>query len=162
MISASKILLSLKHVSEEYHALYKGHLKGNPYPVFTNPSYQEMFKELGPLVRFSADSQTRTVYVWNWESELHPHFRKAAGITCPRENEFMFWCNLILEGVAEARGGKYFMIESDGLEGKIMSTRRLDQKQLFTRSILEKDWFWVDRYIEVTPFLEKLSVKMGL
>jgi hypothetical protein len=160
IIRSSDILASLKRLNEEYFEMYKSRL-GDPYPVFKNPSYREMFRELGPSVRFSADDQTKTVYAWNADAELHPFFRKSARLSCPERNKFMFWCDLILEGVAAAHGGKYIMFISDGLEGRVAIARGIDDKQIFAKKVLMRDWSWVDRYIEVSPYLNQLRKKLG-
>jgi hypothetical protein len=152
-------MITAQQILEDYHALYKSRL-GENYPVFTNPSYREMFRELGKTVRFCADSQTKTVYVWEADLELHPFFRRTAGIGCPPESKYKFWCDLILEGVAEARGGKYVMMDSDGLEGKILETGSPNEKQAFTQRVLDRDWTWVNRYVEVTSYLRHLKEKL--
>jgi hypothetical protein len=156
IIQASQILTSIRNISEEYFETFKSRL-GVPYPVYKNPSYKEMLKDLGSWIRFSADYQTKVVYAWNAEMELHPYFRKSAGITVPAGSEFLFWSDMILEGVAEARGGKYMMMASDALEGKIFKVVGGDPKRrpLFLKKVLDRDWSWVDRYIKVSPWLDE-------
>ena len=40
------------------------------FQVYTNPSFSEL-SEIGPLVRFTADTKTKNVYVWDFKLGHH-------------------------------------------------------------------------------------------
>jgi hypothetical protein len=148
MIRASQIL---KALSEDYFTRIKSSINPyNSYEIFVNPTQKEL-REF-EAVRFSADFKKKEVLAWNWTSELHPDLREKLGVTIPPEERIgKYWGIYFLEGVAVKRGSKFYMERSDVLHG-------FSYPEAITRQ-LEKDWSWVDRYIVVTPYLEKFKEK---
>jgi hypothetical protein len=111
--------------------------------VFKNPSKKEL-RDLGPVVRFTADSRSKTVYAWDADKALHYD-------VCKQLKNVTFRNVSIFHGVAVKRGGKYILDSSDEFEwGKPL--------HLFLHDVEELDDIrWINKYIDVDPWIEKMK-----
>lgn len=136
MITSKQILTLL----EDYY----GRIKSDPrFPirasisseVFINPTQKEL-REIGDTIRFLADANQERVYVW--DSDIL-HRQAEMGLFGHQATK-----PGILLGVAKRNGSKYEMTGSDQL---------IYQRKITT--IFEYDWTWADRYIVITPRLDR-------
>jgi len=144
MITSSQII-------EEFEAAKK--IGKNYIEVFSNPTLKELIK-LGPEIRFLADDSTKKIYVCDAVIGLHNDMKKIINLEPPNDSitqDFIgteISCSDWLEGLSRKRGSVYVMTSSDLLE-----FGRFELKQ----SLFQKDWSWVDRYILVSPYLQRMQ-----
>lgn len=152
MIRASSIL-------EAYHGLFRTDYK-TTYTVFVNPSSKELRELTSRLndpdvpdgVRFIADNSAKKVYAWEGMYANHDDARRHVGLKCDPS----MWsddnvCGSMLDGWAEQQGSRFFLQACDVMEANWSSSVR------YRQTIFSQDWSWVDRYIQVTPYLERLK-----
>jgi len=126
---------------------------GKAFDVWMNPEIRE-FVHIGGVVRFTADLATRSLYVWNFSAGHHSdvsvgmRLGDSAGST------------LFLKGAATKTGdGAYVMSGSDFLQSCV--GRMTGSERKFLINLLNQDWAWVDRYIEVTEWLRRCRERLG-
>lgn len=146
MIKASQILISLNEI---YLARIKG-FDVIDHEVFVNPSKREL-QDLGTEVRFSADNTTKKIYAWGVNENIHKFVRRALDISC-RQPIGRSYCSTILEGVAYKSGAIYKMYETDA---PFMDM--IDLKHKYDETWFTIDWSWADKYILVTPWIERIK-----
>lgn len=144
-----------KYLTEKWAKSFKirgVNLTDDILEVFVNPTKSE-FKDAagtntwdmlkGKWVRFIADIENRQVHVWNPEV-IHLSVWTRIGDSRNFDDE------TLLSGVAQIKGGKWTLIESDeGVERNL-------------RNYSWEDWQWADRWINVTKFLKKEADRRGL
>jgi hypothetical protein len=112
--------------------------------VFKNPTPRDR-KTLGNIIRFTLDNRKKVVYAWIYDQAHHVDVSKAIGIKHKYNDPDL------LTGAAMWSGGKWVFHSSDFLK---------DFKHMvnepFVEELLNNDWSWADRYVEVTPTLDKL------
>ena len=152
MTVASEVLRFVKTpkqilIPEEYELRVKSSIpkKGN-IEVFKNPTTRD-HKALGKVIRFTAYQKTRTVYAWIADAAHHADVSKAVGI------KHRFNDPNLLTGVAVWQDGRYIFSSSDFLKDfKHMVGSEGD----FIRTLLAKDWKWVDKYVFIADTIEIL------
>ncbi|MGB6068804.1 MAG: hypothetical protein WBG50_28675 [Desulfomonilaceae bacterium] len=102
---------------------------------------------LGPLVRFTADNRTKTLYAWNFNEGHHSDASRALGLNDQYSSPDF------LRGAAEKINGRYMFVASDFLAS--FKGRLLREDRKFLQTLFAKDWSWVDEYIEVTVRLDR-------
>ena len=127
---------------------------GKFFEVWTNPSLSEL-SEIGEVVRFTADCRTCNLYVWNFSAGHH------ADVSSALELEGTFSSLDFLKGAAcKGINGTYRMHDSDFLKSFI--GRLTGSERKFLTELLNNDWSWVDRYIEVTGKLRSFREALRL
>jgi hypothetical protein len=142
------VITATQIINEVYLTRITG-LDGS-HEVFVNPSKKEL-REIDDKIRFSADAKTRKVYAWGAYENMHPFVRIALDINCSQKLG-AHWCADVLEGIAHRRGAEYHMMETDA---PFMDM--IDRKDKFKETWFTFDWSWVDSYIVVTPWVERIK-----
>jgi len=142
--------------------------RGNLYiEIFVNPDLSELnsCNNVGGErsrrgVRFIADFKTKKLYAFS--AELIHLF--AADMIYPssgrRHLENLEFEASALSGQAEKQGSKYVCFGSEFWNSALKDAidgSRFSEKLI--KSFLEKDWSWFDRYILVTPWIEKFRLE---
>ena len=163
-------MITAKQIIEEYEASRK--IGRNYIEIFSNPSQSELTTFKGENIRFIADASSRKVYVANADKVIHYimkdmlHLKPPSNITV-----FIFngvseiGCSYWLEGEAAKRGQSYKVTNLDQIgalrayaSGNIESEESsAEDAQKVLTELLERDWSWVDKYIEVTPYLRRVK-----
>jgi len=127
---------------------------GKSFEVWMNPERTE-FSRIGEVVRFTADLNTHTLYVWDFSAGHH------ADVSVGMRLGDSAGSILFLKGAATRTGdGIYVMSGSDFLQS--FAGRMTGSERLFLRNLLNQDWDWVNRYIEVSEWLTRLKERLGL
>jgi len=128
---------------------------GESFEIFTNPTKRE-FKEIGqdyPMIRFMANKKNKRVYIFRVRGYVHNQawnelkkqgIEKGGGYYSEAKK------GNILGGYCELKGGKWIILSSDTLES---------EPRTFSK-IIKGDWSWVDKYVLVTDYIEKLRLKI--
>ena len=127
---------------------------GKSFRIYTNPSLPEL-SEIGSLVRFTADSKTKNLYVWNFNSGHHGDVSIALKLDGTFDSIDFF------KGHAEKKdNGTYEMVGSDFLNSFV--GKMTGKEKVFLNNLLNQDWGWVDDYIEVTRWIDLFRNRYGL
>lgn len=141
-----------KYLNEKYKTGVKSNF-GDYVEIFENPSNKEFlevakagdnlhsYDPKGKIVRFFADMKKKKVYIQVADVPHNATWQKF-GDGRNEEND-----PTLLTGVAKQIGGKWVMKTSDSGAGPNL------------KKYTVKDWAWVDKYIEVTPLLNKIKSK---
>jgi hypothetical protein len=139
-----------KYLTEKWIKSFKS--RGDIIEIFKNPTKKE-FKEVagttdfdflkGEWVRFIADIENREVYIWHPEI-IHSMAWSRIGDNRP------FTDVTLLTGVAQIKGGKWKMADSD--EGV--------NRNLMAYGI--EDWEWANKWIDLTDYLKKMKKRLNL
>ena len=128
----------------------------DPNPIFKNPSIKEIREADGGdgFLRFTADLDTRDVYLWDGSAATHEEVREHVGLY----GEVVgILCTNLLEGMARREGARAVMTDCDSIEICMSGGQR---KQIeAAENLLREDWSWVQRYIRVNEFLDDLRKK---
>jgi len=118
--------------------------------VFKNPTQKE-FNEvsIGGEIRFLAHHPTKTVYVFN-PNVLHPSVAQTMGLS--KSQRDYFDSSTVLGGIAKKEGNKWITFEVHNFTFGGINRRKM---------IVKKDWKWVNKYIRMTPYLEKMAKREG-
>jgi len=148
MSKAAYIIKNLNTLSEEYFERIKSTVpgKGN-IEIFKNPSKSD-YKALGSIIRFTAYNKTKTVYAWIYDQAHHNDVSRAVGIKHSYNDPDL------LTGGAEWKNGKYIFSSSDFLKD---FKRMISSESEYLGALLSNDWSWADKYILVTPIINKLK-----
>ena len=123
------------------------------FRVYTNPSLPEL-SEIGSLVRFTANTKDKNVYVWDFNSGHHGDVSIALNLD-DSFNSLDF-----LKGHAERNdGGSYEMVGSDFLNSFV--GKLAGKEKIFLKNLINQDWDWVDDYIKVTGWIDSFKEKLG-
>jgi hypothetical protein len=152
MIKATTIL-------EEYFTSLKGY-GGSYAEIFINPTRLEMLSLMKSskekMVRFLADSDHKDIYVWKAASAVHQAVIPVLDIS-PGGIYFEKSYSHLLEGQAIREGQGFKMIDSSTiffLKTYIRQNAKVAKESaLFLLDLMDQDWTWADRYIEVTSYL---------
>jgi len=127
---------------------------GKSFEVWMNPERTE-FSRIGDVVRFTADLTTRTLYVWDSSAGHHTDVSVGMGLGDAADS------TLFLKGAATKTGDEtYVMSGSDFLQSFV--GRMTSAERLFLTDLLDQNWDWVNRYIEVTEWLHHYRERLGL
>ena len=118
-------------------------------PVFVNPVAKDRRgpEGLGKIIRFTIDNKKKKVYAWGYDQAHHVDVSRGVGI------KHSFNDPDLLTGAATLIGGKYVFSSSDALKDfkKMVSSERE-----YITSLLDNDWSWANKYVEVDSTLDKL------
>jgi len=136
-----------KYLTEKYWGRVESRWTGMNLEIFENPSKKEFLDAAAigiveKYVRFIADPKRKKVYVWS-ANAIH------ADMVPEIYNKS--YANVIfkvLPGTAKQQGGRWVIIATDEVE---VTPDRYNW-------IMQHDWSWADRYIEVTPWIKKLRI----
>ncbi len=129
-------------------------VNGKSFDVFMNPESEE-FAQIGETVRFTADFSTHTLYVWDFSAGHH------ADVSVGMKLGDSAGSILFLKGAAVKTGeGIYVMSGSDFLQSFV--GRMTGVERLYLSDLLNQDWDWVNRYIEVSELLHRWRERLGL
>lgn len=152
-MSTSRASKLLEKYKLSFHC--KGWFGEHYTEVFTNPTVKEMRSAVDQSlragltvqekdgVRFFADNKTKTVYAWG--SCLCSHLDTASAVKVGDVDSNPH----LLQGFAQEERGKFVMRSSDLVHSKISNGWRKWLNEFFTI-----DWSWVDRYIQVSKWIE--------
>jgi hypothetical protein len=127
---------------------------GKSFDVWMNPKRGE-FAQIGETLRFTADLTTHTLYVWDFSAGHHTDVSVGMGLGDAA------YSTLFLKGAATKTGDEtYVMSGSDFLQSFV--GRMTEAERLFLSKLLDQDWEWVDRYIEVTEWLHRCRGRLGV
>jgi hypothetical protein len=136
-------------VEEEWEERIKSTIPGKKnIDLFKNPTRSD-FKELGKVIRFTANFKTKIIYAWRYSDAFHVDISKALKI------KHKFDDPNLLTGIAEWSGGKWKFTTSDSFQ-KFNKMIKMDSERKYLRRLLGNDWSWANRYIDVDTFLNKL------
>jgi len=125
---------------------------GKSFDVWMNPESEE-FAHIGEVVRFTADRKTHSLYVWNFSAGHHGDVSVGMGLGDSAGSI------LFLKGAATKTGeGAYVMSGSDFLQSFVGRMTGAEKK--FLSNLFNQDWDWVDRYIEVTEWLNRCRERL--
>lgn len=125
----------LKYLTEKYLTRFKSQYEGGvSFEVFINPSQKEL-REFD-AVRFIANNETKKVYVWGAHYEIHAVIWEKLGFSSSN----IYNSKDVLSGTTIKKGGKHETKYSDAMKKHHLSV----------------DWEWVNKYIDVTKFIEKI------
>jgi hypothetical protein len=134
-------------VDEEYALRAKSTVpKVGTVEVFKNPTPRDR-KTLGNIIRFTADNRKKVVYAWIYDQAHHVDVSKAVGI------RHVYNDPDLLTGAAAWSGSKWVFSSSDFLKD---FKRMVGSESDFVNALLNNDWSWADRYIDVSTTLDKL------
>jgi len=136
-----------KYLTEKYWGRVESRWTGMNLEIFENPSKKEFLDAAAigiveKYVRFIADPKRKKVYIWS-ANAIH------ADMVPEIYNKS--YANVIfkvLPGTAKQQGGRWVIIATDEVE---VTPDRYNW-------IMQHDWSWADRYIEVTPWIKKLRI----
>ena len=120
------------------------------FEVFVNPSTKEL-KEVdnGDGVRFTADSKSKRVYVWDADKAIHNSvWDEESSISKGRDFNSAS-CDEVLHGTCELKGGKFHMDYSDEMEYQ-------ESRKDFDVESLLKTFNWVNKYIKIDGYLNSI------
>jgi hypothetical protein len=149
-------MITAKQILEAYLTrLPLTHKKGT-FEVFENPTLKELRSadSTGLGIRFTADISTKTVYAWDLDAVIHSTVETELGLKNKGERVSYGWSNL-LTGVAERKVGHYVMVHSDFFYSIMYYERSTDIE--LALEMLNQDWSWANKYIRITPYLEKIK-----
>jgi hypothetical protein len=128
-------------------------VNGKSFDVWMNPKRGE-FAQIAETVRFTADLTTHTLYVWDFSAGHHTDVSVGMGLGDAADS------TLFLKGAATKTGDEtYVMSGSDFLQSFVGPMT--EAERLFLSKLLDQDWEWVDRYIEVTEWLHRCRERLG-
>jgi len=125
--------------------------------VYVNPTKTELGfaheESNNTAIRFMADNLNKKVFIWSsgllhhevWDNFLTKTFGKG-------RNKYFTKASDLLPGTATKKGSKFVMFTSD----EIQHQRSVDTFE-WIHGILDIDWKWVDKYVEVTPWIKDLT-----
>ena len=129
-------------------------VNGKSFDVWMNPKRGE-FAHIGETLRFTADLTTHTLYVWDSSAGHHADVSVGIGLGDAADS------TLFLKGAATKTGDEtHVMSGSDFLQSYV--GRMTSAERLFLTNLLDQDWYWVNRYIEVTEWLHHYRERLGL
>lgn len=126
-----------EYIEEEF---YKGFKSGGQYvEVWENPTGREMSEAGGKhkAIRFTADSKTKTVYVWDAMTQVHHYVWEKIG-----DSRHAYDPSL-LNGTARYIKGEWLMTQSDGEKRGLNLKNRKQRYQQFK---------WVNKYFSIEDF----------
>jgi len=145
-----------QYLQEKYMGSTKSR-HGDLCSVYVNPTKMELgfaHEENNFIaIRFIADNLNKKVFVWSfnfihvdiWDNFLVKTFGKG-------RNKYFTKASDLLPGTATKKGSKFVMDDSDEI---------LHQQHVGTLDwidgILDIDWKWADKYVEVTPWVNNLT-----
>lgn len=129
---------------------------GEYFEIFTNPTSKE-FKEVqdNNIIRFIANKKNKRVYIFNpqgyihheaWDELKRQNVEKGGNYYSEAEKGNLF------DGYCKLKGGKWVIFSSEILDFSPMN---------YTK-IIKGNWSWVDKYIFVTDYIEKLRLRLKL
>jgi WD40 repeat protein len=127
---------------------------GKSFQGHTNPSFSQL-SEIGSLVRSTADSRTKTVYVWDFKSGHHTDVSIGLKLDDPFDS-----IDFLKGHAGRNDDGKYEMAGSDFLESFFGKLTERDKSFLY--NLLRPKWDWVDNYIKVTGWISSLRELLRL
>ena len=142
-----------QYINEEYFTGFKSY--DDYIEVFVNPSQKEI-KSMGEVVRFIADNKSKKVYAFDGSDVIHSQAWKEFPNEVTKGREFNEISLLpILKELNK--------VHIDELEYSIRNIQREIKKggKAFNRDveyvngILDQDWKWVDKYVKVSPLLNR-------
>jgi hypothetical protein len=140
-----------QYINEEYLKILK--VKHIKFEIFVNPSVKEM-KEASVVsqeIRFTADNKDKKVYAWDALAAIHNDVWK---IEIGQGRNFTkASCDTVLHGQCQFKGGKFIMNYSDEIHYQKGRGRK------FSISDLIEDFKWVNRYINIETYLNKIMRK---
>lgn len=122
-------------------------INGKKFQLWINPDEAELL-HLPDLVRFTADRMTRKAYVWDYTCAMHTDMSVHLGLNDPYSSP-----NFLKGASQRGQDGIYRMVESHFLKAFKMSHLTREEREILT-NLLDQDWSWVNRYMEVTQWLE--------
>lgn len=144
MITAQKII-------EEWKTSFK--INKILIDVYENPSLSEMAKNFDKeKVRFFASAKKKKIYVWNGNLAVHwDVYHNATEIDFSAMGDYKEGNEL--EGIAKWNAGRYVMTEAH-----MLSWERSGSDVV--KKFFKCDWSWADKYIVITPWLDKNRGKL--
>ena len=152
----------LNYLQEKYVGVSKEtHGARKSISIFVDPTKMDLKMAVeesrDKKIRFMADDVNKKVFAWSsdimhhdvWDSLLHAKFGKGRSKAICLDVEVS-----IFQGVAKVSGGNAVMTGSDVIE----SYRTIP-------AVIEKlkiDWSWADKYVKVTPWINKIKKNKDL
>lgn len=142
-----------KDLSESFYKSFKDKQFGSYVEIFKNPDRQEMLEVMDrhfQVVRFIADSKTKSLYVFTSDVVLHP---QVWPVISGGKKDIYKNPNL-LPGTAQYDGNTWLVVADD--------IDRLNKTQM--KGIVKKNWHWMEKYkIDVySTFIPELRDELGL
>jgi len=149
-----------QYLQEKYIGSTKSSFSG-VCSVYANPTKIELgfaHEEADfTAIRFIADNLNKKVFVWQsgfihheiWNNFLSKTFAKG-------RNKYYTKASDLLPGTATKKGSKFVMFTSDEINHKnsVGDVEWID-------GIVDIDWKWADKYVEVTPWVKSFAKKIG-
>ena len=132
-----------QYINEEYSFGFK-HV-GKYIEVFSNPSQKEI-KEIGKSLRFFADNKSRKIYAFNGYNLIHGQAWEYFPEKVKKGRGFIDTSLLPI-----AKESKYVFIDTLYVG---------DEENRHVKGVLDQDWKWVDKYVKVSPILNRLRKEM--
>jgi len=149
-------LLKGKHMTtetiliEKYLKRTKSSVPGKgTIPIFVNPTVADRKgpEGLGKIIRFTLDNKKKKAYAWGYDQAHHVDVSRGVGIKHRYDDPDL------LTGVATWMGGKYVFSSSDMLKD---FKQMVSSEREYITALLDNDWSWANRCIEVDSTLDKL------
>ena len=123
-----------RYLSESFYKSFKDKQFGSYVEIFKNPDRQEIMDCIDKswqVVRFVADSKTKSLYVFTSDVVLH-----AQAWPYISGKKDIYKNPNLLPGSAEYSSGSFLVLPED--------LERLSNNQI--KGILKKDWKWLEKY----------------
>ncbi len=131
------------------------HINGKKFHLWTNPGPSD-FSSMPEWVRFTADRTTLSVYVRDYTCAMPTSMSMYLGLHDPYSSPDF------LKGAAPKRAdGVFRMVESHFLQS--FKRNRLPREgSVILKNLLNQDWSWPDKYVDVAGWLEDYQKAMGI
>jgi hypothetical protein len=147
----------LKYINELW---MKNTYSNERFEVLENPSQKEIKEilrwEKYKSIRFISDNRSKKIWIWYEGNDVHSKiYQKVYGGSIDYKD--VIDASVIIFGIAELKGGKYVMVESDIIEYYHIEK----EGQVIDMDKLYKDSQWINSYVKVDKFLKKYKIKAG-
>jgi hypothetical protein len=149
-----RILKRRQSMTRECHSIVCN-IIGKQFLLWANPDESDL-NQTPDLVRFTVDHASRKVYVWDYTCAMHTDMSIHLGLEDPYSSP-----NFLKGASRRGPDGKYRMVESHFLQAFKSSHLTREERDVLG-NLLEQDWSWVNKYMEVTKWLESYKEKMGI
>ena len=147
-----------KFLKERFEIGFK--IYGEYYEIFSNPTSKEfkevVYDEAGQkVIRFIANKRNKRVYIFHQQGYTHPEaWNELKKQNIEKGSSYLSESKKgnLLGGYGMLKGGKCVLFSSEPI----------DYDPWDYTKIIKGNWSWVDKYIFVTDYIEKLRLRLKL
>lgn len=155
-------------ISEKYLTLANSY--GHPVEIFENPTssdYKELLGKINPYhqVRFTADMDSKKVYVWDALGLMHGEAAHHIGIYSKygQSNKAGTSEDPLFMGLATISGNKAVVVGGSDWMELIISVvasdtgHKMKKERAYLARLTGGAWSWVNTYLDCTKFFNKIK-----